>query len=250
MRPLIGIPAQADYRDKSHRPIYGNNRTYVHAVESVGGVPVLIPMLDDPGLLESLFDHLDGLLLSGGVDLQPRLYHEQPRPYLGEVDERLDEMELFLVQHALQQNMPILGICRGMQLLNVALGGTLYQDITAQCPGSMEHCHRKLQRNMLTHNVYIEEGSRAEQIFGSNEIRINSLHHQAANEPGPGVRITGRAEDGIAELLEVPSYRFVFGIQGHPEELYTTEQSAARLFAAFIQACSERQESVALSNIA
>jgi putative glutamine amidotransferase len=250
MRPLIGIPAQADYRDTSHRPIYGNNRTYIHAVESAGGIPVLIPMLSDIRLLEALFDHLDGLLLSGGVDLQPQLFHEQPHPCLGEVDERLDEMELFLVQRALQLDMPILGVCRGMQLLNVALGGNLYQDIEAQCPGSLNHCRRELPRNTLTHTVYIEEGSRAAQIFGTNEIWINSLHHQAANEPGEGVRISGRAEDGIAELLEVPGYPFVFGIQGHPEELYTTEPSAARLFAAFIQACNERHESATLSNVA
>jgi putative glutamine amidotransferase len=238
MRPIIGIPAQADYRDKSHRPIYGNNRTYVHAVESAGGIPILIPMLHDLSLLEGLFDHMDGLLLSGGVDIQPHLYHEQPHPQLGEVDEQLDELELFLTRRAMQRDMPILGICRGIQLLNVALGGSLFQDIEAQCPGSMRHSRRELPRNTLIHSVSIEEGSRAEQIFGANEIWINSLHHQSVKDPGQGAHITGRAEDGVAELLEAPGYRFVFGIQGHPEELYTTEPHCVNLFAAFIQACS------------
>src|SRR5581483_7741643 len=129
MRPLIGIPCQADYREGSGRPIYCNNRTYVHAIENAGGVPVLIPMLNDVSLLESLLVRLDGLLFSGGVDIDSGQYHEDAHPHLGEVYQLLDDLELFLVRWALCENMPVLGICRGMQLLNVALGGRLYQDL-------------------------------------------------------------------------------------------------------------------------
>ena len=240
MRPLIGIPTQADFREGSGRPIYCNNRAYVHAIEHAGGIPMLIPMLHDMSLLEALLMRLDGIIFSGGVDIQPRYYQEEKQPWLKEVDERLDEMEMHLMRQALQKDMPILGICRGMQLLNVALGGTLYQDITTEFPGSMEHCRRELSRNALIHNVRIAEGSRMEQVLGTNEIWSNSLHHQAIKAPGKGVFISGRAEDGIAELLEVPNSRFVLGIQGHPEEMYMTEPVYASLFQALVEACSSR----------
>ena len=239
MRPLIGVPSQADYREGSGRPIYGNNRTYIHAVEHAGGVPVLIPMLNDVSLLEALLVRLDGLLFSGGVDINPCFYHEEAHPHLGEVDHKLDELEMFLVQWALRERMPILGVCRGMQLLNVALGGSLYQDLNTQYPEGMEHCRRELPRNTLIHSIHIEEGSQMEKVLGTNEIWINSLHHQAVKDLGQGVHISGRAEDGVAELLEVAGYSFVMAIQGHPEELYTSETACEKLFVAFVEACGE-----------
>lgn len=239
MRPLIGIPCQADYREGSGRPIYCNNRTYIHAIENAGGVPVLIPMLNDLSLLESLLTRLDGLLFSGGVDMNSCHYNEEAHPHLGEFDQRLDEFELFLVHWALQARMPIVGVCRGMQLLNVALGGSLYQDLETQYPEVMVHCRRELPRNTLIHSVHVTAGSQMEQVLGTNEIWINSIHHQAVKEPGQGVRISGHSEDGVAELLEMADYPFVLGIQGHPEELYTNETLCAKLFSAFVEACSQ-----------
>src|SRR5207237_5627730 len=126
MHPLIGIPAQADFREGSSRPIYGNNRAYVHAIEHAGGVPVLIPMLHDLSLLESLLMRLDGIVFSGGVDIQPRYYHEEKQPWLREVDERLEEMETHLMRRALQEDMPVLGICCGVKLCDVGLCVRLY----------------------------------------------------------------------------------------------------------------------------
>ena len=239
MRPLIGIPCQADYREGSGRPIYCNNRTYIHAIENAGGVPILIPMLHDLSLLETLLQRLDGVLFSGGVDIDACQYNEAAHPQLGEVDSRLDALELFLVRWALQARVPILGVCRGMQLLNVALGGSLYQDLGAQYSKAVEHCRRELPRNTLIHSIHITEGSQMEQVLGTNEIWSNSLHHQAVKEPGQGVRISGISEDGVAELLEVPAYPFVMGMQGHPEELYTSEAHCAKLFSAFVEACGE-----------
>lgn len=242
MRPVIGIPCQADFRAGSERPIYGNNRTYVHAVESAGGLPILIPMLNDLHQLEDLLPRLDGILFSGGIDIQPSLYGEQKHPALGDFDPQLDEFEVALATWALQEDIPILGICRGMQLLNIMLGGNLYQDISAQHPGTLEHCRRDMPRTELTHLVTIEEGSMMEKIMGTRQFAVNSLHHQAIKDLGKGVRISGRADDGIAELMEVPGRRFVLGAQGHPEEVYMKVPAFARLFLAFVHACGNLPE--------
>lgn len=238
MRPVIGIPCQADFRAGSNRPIYGNNRTYVHAVESAGGLPILIPMLSDLQNLEDLLPRLDGILFSGGIDLRPERYGEERLPETDEGDPQLDDFEIAVAHWALQEDIPILGVCRGMQLLNVVLGGTLYQDIANQRADALNHCRRDMQRTALTHAINIEAGSLMEQVLGTNVLWINSLHHQAIKDPGKGVCISGRAEDGIPELMEVPGHRFLLGIQGHPEEIYGQAEPFARLFEAFVHACA------------
>jgi putative glutamine amidotransferase len=240
MRPLIGIPSRALIRGETGRPIYANNRAYVHAVESAGGLPVLIPMINDRNLLTALLSRLDGLLLPGGIDLHPSRYGEEVHPFTEEADHELDEFEITLASWAFQQDIPVLGVCRGMQLINIVLGGSLYQDIDDQYPDSIGHTHRNLPRTHLAHHIIIEPGSRMETILGTGEVKVNSLHHQAIKDLGKGVRITGRAPDGIPELLEVTGYRFVMAAQSHPEEIYTIEPAFQRLFAAFVQASSSR----------
>lgn len=242
MRPLIGIPCHADFRAASGRPIYCNNRAYVHAIENAGGVPVLIPILNDLSMLDSLLSRLDGLLLSGGVDLQPMLYGEERHPLTEEANAQLDEFEMSLTHWALEEDIPMLGVCRGMQILNVALGGSLYQDVRDQYPSDVPHTNPEMPRTHIAHRVFVEPGSRMESVLGTQELWVNSLHHQAVKAPGKGVRISGRAEDGMAELLEAPGYRFVMAAQGHPEEIYTIEPAFARLFSAFIRACDSTVE--------
>jgi len=242
MRPLIGIPCHALIRPETGRPIYANNRTYVHAVESAGGLPILIPMINDLNTLTALLSRLDGLILPGGIDLHPSRYGEEVHPLTEKADLELDEFEIILASWAFQQDIPVLGICRGMQLINIVLGGTLFQDISNQYPNSIAHTHRHLPRTHLAHHIVVEPGSRMETILGSREVKVNSLHHQAIKEPGKGVRITGRAPDGIAELLEVTGYRFVMAAQSHPEEIYSIETAFERLFAAFVQASSARMD--------
>ncbi len=237
MRPLIGIPCHAGLRADTARPIYGNNRSYVHAVEDAGGVPVLIPLLGDVSALSSLLPRLDGLLLSGGMDIQPHHYGETPHAMLGEVDPKLDELELALARWAEREDVPTLGICRGHQLLNVALGGSLYQDLAAQKPSDVRHPNWDKPRNTIAHEVRIEQNSRIAEILGTHEISANSLHHQAIKTPGRGVRITGYASDGIVEMLEVPAHQFMLGVQCHPEELYKDDPRWSRLFEAFVEAC-------------
>jgi len=242
MRPLIGIPCHALNRAETGRPIYANNRTYVHAVESAGGLPILIPMINDLNTLTALLSRLDGLILPGGIDLHPSRYGEEVHPLTEKADLELDEFEIILASWAFQQDIPVLGICRGMQLINIVLGGTLFQDISNQYPNSIAHTHRHLPRTHLAHHIVVEPGSRMETILGAREVKVNSLHHQAIKEPGKGVRITGRAPDGIAELLEVTGYRFVMAAQSHPEEIYSIEPAFERLFAAFVQASSTRKD--------
>lgn len=238
MRPLIGIPCHSDYRAASGRPIYCNNRAYTHAIENAGGIPLLIPLLNDLSALESLLPRLDGLLFSGGLDIQPCNYGEDPHPSIDAGDPQLDQLELALAHWALEEDIPMLGVCRGMQLLNVAMGGTLYQDLGDQYPGSMQHCNVDLPRTHLIHHVYVETGSRMEEVLGTHEFLVNSLHHQAIKKLGSGVHISGRADDGVPELLEAPNYRFVMAAQCHPEEIYKDVPACAHLFSAFVQACS------------
>jgi putative glutamine amidotransferase len=195
-------------------------------------------MLADLHHLEDLLPRLDGILFSGGIDMQPSLYGESMHAEADEPDKQLDEFEIAVANWALQEDIPILGVCRGMQLLNVVLGGTLYQDIASQRPGALEHRRRDLPRTALTHAVNIEAGSIMEQVLGTRVLHINSLHHQAVRDPGQGVYISGRAEDGIPELMEVPGHRFLLGVQGHPEEIYGQVEPFARLFQAFVQACA------------
>ena len=238
MHPLIGIPCRSERSADTACPIYWNNRAYVHAVEHANGVPILIPLFNNLSTLTTLLSRLDGLLLPGGADIQPKYYSEEPHPLLGDVDPQSDELELALARWALATDIPTLGICRGMQLLNVALGGTLHQDLEDQYPGSMRHIYEDLPCSQVTHRVYIEAGSRMEKILGTHEVWVNSLHHQAIKKPGKGVHISGRAMDGVAELMEVTGFRFVMAAQGHPEELYTHQKAWAQLFAALISACN------------
>src|SRR5215469_3313140 len=197
MRPLIGIPCHAGFREGSGRPIYCNNRVYVHAIEHAGGVPILIPVLSDLSMFETLLPRLDGILFPGGLDIHPSRYGEEPHPGLGDVTLELDEMELTMVHWALDEDIPIIGICRGIQLLNVALGGTLYQDLPSQYPSSVRHMNLNLPRNQVVHKVFVEAGSLMEKVLGTREFMANSLHHQAIKDPGKGVRVSGWTEDGV-----------------------------------------------------
>jgi putative glutamine amidotransferase len=200
----------------------------------------MIPPGLDANALDALCMRLDGLLLTGGADLDPALYGEQRMPESGDVEPERDELELAMTRTALARDLPILGICRGMQALNVACGGTLYQDIATQLPDTELHDWHKLPRNHLAHNVTVEPGSRLSEILGAQELRVNSLHHQAVRRPGAGLRIVARAADGVAEGLEAPGRRFALAVQYHPEELVETDALSRRLFDAFTQACRER----------
>lgn len=237
MRPRIGVPCRA----RDDKAFFYINKTYIHALEDAGGAPIVLPLIDNLKALSSCLSILNGLLLPGGIDLDPGTYQETPHCLAGDAYSPLDEFEIELVQWAMHHHIPTLGICRGMQLINVALGGTLYQDIAAQYPGSLQHADRSLPRNTIMHHVSVQPGSLMEHILGQQEVPVNSLHHQAVKDPGAGVVISGCAEDGIAELLEVPAHPFMVAAQCHPEELYKDWHIWANLFQDFIYKCEEHR---------
>jgi putative glutamine amidotransferase len=213
---------------------------YSQAVLQAGGAPVLVPTPQDQKSLGAILDSVKGLILSGGPDIHPRRYGEEPLAGLGEVDEALDGMELMAARLAIDNNLPVLGICRGIQVLNVALGGTLYQDIASQVPESF--CHTpKTDKAVNTHTVRIETGSRLHQIIGKREIWVNGKHHQAVRDLAKGWVVAARARDGVVEAVELPAKRFVVGVQWHPEGTWRDDPFSRRLFSSFVQSARGKQ---------
>ncbi len=237
-RPLIGISGRKDTSARLlHSPMYSVGETYVHAVQQAGGTPVIIPPVLSAEDSTTLLSHLDGLLLSGGEDIAPHRYGEGMESWLGGVDEVRDASELELVAQALELQLPVLGICRGHQLLNVARGGTLYQDITARLPEAQEHAlvpGRPMEH--IAHPVMLEPHSRLARILGGVEFGVNSAHHQAVRKPGAGLEIVAHAPDGIIEALEMPERPFCLSVQWHPEAMVKINATMRPLFEALIRA--------------
>lgn len=214
-------------------------RTYSHAVTASGGAPFFIPLVRETAVIESLLAKLDGLLLSGGPDINPLHFKNEPHPNLGIIDQEKDELELQITKLALEANLPILGICRGIQMLNVASGGTLYQDIPAEITtdGVLKH-RQQSPMNTLTHSVQIETGTFLHDIVQQATIPVNSHHHQAVKDVAAGFRVSAKAADGVLEGIELPTKSFVLGVQWHPEGSFVNDRHAQRLFRAFIQAAT------------
>lgn len=211
---------------------------YSQAILHAGGAPLIVPSAQDEKSLEAILGAVQGLILSGGPDIHPRRYGEEPSSGLGEVDEALDRMELMAASLALEKNLPVLGICRGIQVLNVALGGTLYQDIPSQVTESI--CHTpKTDKAVNTHTVRVEARSRLRRILGRPEIWVNGKHHQALKDPAPGLVVSARARDGVIEAVEHPHKRYVVGVQWHPEGTWRDDVCSKKLFQSFVRAAGE-----------
>jgi putative glutamine amidotransferase len=215
--------------------------TYVYAIHKVGGMPVILPTVMRAEDWPVLVERLDGLLLSGGGDIAPSHYGQEPEEMLGRVDEDRDAAELGLLRMAVGCGLPVFGICRGQQTLNVALGGTLYQDIASHIPDALEHAHVSGRpMGQRVHTVTLEAGSRLAQILGSTTFEVNSAHHQAVKDPGDGVCIVGRASDGIIEAIELPNHPFCLSVQWHPEAMVAIAEEMWPLFEAFVTAATNR----------
>ena len=246
-RPIIGIPTQSLHSmhgvPATLPASFAMSERYIRTVAEAGGVPMMIPLVaDDEATTRAIYDALDGILLPGGADLDPGSYGEARRPRCDKSDPPRDDLELTIVRWACEDRKPLLGVCRGLQILNVAAGGTLYQDITAEMPGAVKHDYFPGQghaRDHLAHDVRLsDEPSRLREIVGAATLRVNSLHHQGLAELGEGLLVTAVAPDGLVEAAERPlgDDHFAIAVQWHPEALYATDASARRLFAAFIDA--------------
>ena len=212
---------------------------YSQAVRFWGGAAVLIPAAQNRQTLQTILRRLDGLILSGGPDVNPKFYGEQPLPGLEEIDEDLDRMELEAARMAFERNLPILAICRGIQVLNVSQGGTLYQDIPTQVQESILHT-QKADKKTTTHAARIELKTLLSRIVGRKEIWVNGKHHQAVKDVARGFVVSARATDGVVEAIEHPSRRFIIGVQWHPEGNWKGDPYSRRLFRAFVRAAQRR----------
>jgi putative glutamine amidotransferase len=241
VKPLIGIPT-GTYRDRDWcPPFFGHRRTYVDAIVDAGGAPVLLPLLEDETTLRALYERLDGLLLAGGHDVEPWRYGEEPEPLLGTVDPLRDAVEVRLVRWALEDHKPVLGICRGLQLINVALGGSLYQDIGAHIGDTVVHNDSYAHEDWayMAHELQIKPESRLAAMLGATRLAINSLHHQSVKVIAAGLQPVAWAPDGVVEALEGTNGQFIVGVQCHPEALQGAVDPRWRgMFRGFIESCA------------
>ncbi len=238
--PTIGILCFTLSEEMSPgMPRCGQNYSYIHSVAKAGGVALLLPPLEDEGHLRLLFDGVDGLLFPGGVDIHPSRYGEEVLPGCGTIDTARDAVELRLAGWAIEEGKPLLAICRGIQILNVAAGGSLYQDIASLVPQAQRHdWYPGYPRDQLSHRVHVAAGTRLSKIVGGSWLDVNSLHHQAAKAVGNGLLVSALAPDGIIEGLELAQHPFAVAVQWHPEELAATHSHARSLFTAFVQAAA------------
>ena len=233
--PLIGLPTLA-IPPGPKPPRYGINQSYVRALVAAGCAPVLIPLLDNDERLRAIYERLDGIVFPGGADIAPGEYHEEPIADLNVVEAPRDRTELTLARWAFADDLPTLGICRGQQVLNVALGGSLWQDLRYQGVTDVEHSDADGRvRSALIHRVRLDPDSRLAQLIDEIDIEVNSLHHQAVKTVAPQLRVTGQSDDGVIEALESRERRFMIAVQWHPEEIDDLGW-VRRLFQGFVKA--------------
>jgi len=232
--PIIGVTPHYDYENS--RVCIANN--YLEAIRFGGGVPLLMPLMADTNELRTAANVCDGFLYTGGPDINPFRFGEETLRGCGAVYPERDRMEEELFHIAMENNKPVLGICRGIQVLNVFLGGTLYQDIDSQYTSDLLISHsQKSGRTVLSHSVIVEQNSLLFNILGKDYIQVNSFHHQAIKDIAPALQIAGISSDNLIEAVYHPNHKFFLAVQWHPEHLYAVNEDAAKVFIAFINAC-------------
>ncbi|WP_278673933.1 gamma-glutamyl-gamma-aminobutyrate hydrolase family protein [Acidaminococcus fermentans] len=250
MKPLIGLTCNYDIDDS----IGLNSLTgtagqdwdflagdYVYAVEKAGGIPVILPRLENEKILLPFLEQLDGMILTGGHDVDPRRYGSRISGKCGRIVPNRDTMDFMLARYAYERKLPLLGVCRGIQVLGAFLGGSLYQDVESEGP----FCHHFMDnspREYPVHKNILEPGSLLYQIFGKTEIEVNSFHHQALKAVGPDAKVTAYSEDGLIEAIEAAGGNpFTLAVQWHPEMMFTSAEQQ-KIFQAFIRASEEFQQ--------
>ena len=238
-RPIIGITcgsSRLDKRDSADQDRL--NCAYSRAILEAGGLPVILPILPESNSMLEYLSRIDGLLLSGGADIHPAAYGEEKLNDSVQIDLLRDEAEIPLAREAVRRDLPVLGICRGIQTLNVALGGSLVQDIPAQRSTPIQH-KQGGGRSERTHEIEVVPCSYLDASLGAQRLMVNSLHHQAVDRVAPELRVSALAPDGMIEGLEAPGARFIVAVQFHPEEMTADSAEARRLFESFVAAASQ-----------
>lgn len=234
MRPLIGITA-------SHRNefnAYYSPKNYSKAIIEAGGIPFILPITSEEEIIEQNITWIDGLLLAGGGDPDPQLFDEEPHPDLGTIDPYRDSFEIALTKKALQNETPLLGICRGCQILNVAAGGTMIQALEGQKDEIVKH-RQDAPFHYPTHTVTIDEETFLYQIVRTTELRVNSSHHQAIKDVSPDFIVSARSKDGIIEAIEAKEGNFALGVQWHPEAMFEKHNVFLKIFKEFVGAAGK-----------
>lgn len=236
--PRIGVSGVVRTWDEADRT--GVNAAYLRSLLAVGGIPLVLSPLIGPSLALRAMDGIDGVVLTGGEDVHPAWYGAEPSPLLSPPSQERDLFELALFAVARQRNLPILGICRGIQLINVALGGTLFQDLPSERPGRVNH-RPDGARDARSHQVRLQPGSRAAEALGKTSLTVNSSHHQAINRLAPGLVASGWSEDDIIEAAESrPGEPWLLAVQWHPEEMHGDRAAPEQgLFAALVREASK-----------
>lgn len=235
MTPRIALAAFRIQKPGS-TPAYSSREELVRAILAAGGRPYLLPSALPLADIPEVLSEFDGLFISGGGDIHPDFFGGQMHPSIDGIDRERDEFELTLCRQAVEMNKPLLGICRGQQVLNVALGGNLVVDIPSMLPEAGQHRFwPNYQRSRLSHSVQLESDSLLAEVMGGTEFEVNSLHHQSVKELGKGLKVTATAPDGVIEALEMPDKDFIVSVQWHPEWLQDHEPMR-RIFKAFVEA--------------
>lgn len=242
-RPVIGITTKTRFvggsGSSSTTEIQYSPCEYIQSVYRAGGIPILLPLVACNDSIEAWLERLDGLILSGGRDIDPILYGQEPSKELGGIDGPKDDMEALLVNRILAGKMPTLGICRGIQIVNAIAGGTLFQDVSQATKKPIKH-FQSTSDERPTHTVQIEKGSWMESVFGGTSARVNSYHHQCVDEVAPDFKVTARASDGIIEAIEHQKHAFLMCVQFHPEMMNHLPEFLA-LFQSHVRACQARK---------
>ena len=225
-------------------PLHTLSPLYAEGILAVDGVPLLIPNGMDEAVLRTIYERVDGLLLSGGGDVDPSFYGEPASEHVYGVNQQRDELEITLVRWALTEQKPIFAICRGIQVMNIALGGSLYQDILTDVPGAMQHAYfqsKGYERDYPAHKVELAPNSRIARLMGGEQFTVNSLHHQGLKTIAPDLVPVGHASDGLVEAVEVDGHVCAFGVQWHPEALAPQDPVMRALFADLVGAAMDQR---------
>jgi putative glutamine amidotransferase len=243
-RPVVGIPTQTLQSlggiSESIPPSWVMSQRYIVTLTNAGAIPWMIPLVDDD-TLRGIYDELDAVFLPGGADIDPHTYGAVPHPSCDKTDRDRDRVEVALARWSIDENKPVLGVCRGMQLINIAAGGTLYQDLATEMPGAIKHDYfpfgaQNHSRDFLAHEVTVNAGTRLAEIVGSGAVKVNSMHHQGVRDLGSGLVATAEAPDGLIEAIEGDDDSYLVAVQWHPEALTDNDARTRHLFDDFIEA--------------